>query len=54
MNLPWTHAGLPTISLPTGRSEDGLPLGTQLAGGWQRDGQLLGFAAMIETIVGES
>lgn len=53
MNLPWTHAGLPTISLPTGRSDGGLPLGTQLAGGWQQDEQLLGFAAKIESIVGD-
>jgi len=53
MNLPWTHAGLPTLSLPTGRSSDGLPLGTQLTGGWQRDEQLLAFAAMIESIMVE-
>ena len=53
MNLPWTHAGLPTLSLPTGRSSGGLPLGTQLTGGWQRDEQLLGYAAIIESSVGE-
>ncbi len=53
MNLPWTHAGLPTLSIPTGRSAGGLPLGTQLTGGWQRDEQLLGFAAIIESAVGD-
>jgi Asp-tRNA(Asn)/Glu-tRNA(Gln) amidotransferase A subunit family amidase len=53
MNLAWTHAGLPTISLPTGTSDGGLPLGTQLTGGWQRDEQLLGFAAIIESSVGD-
>jgi len=53
MNLPWTHAGLPTLSLPTGRSANGLPLGTQLTGGWQRDEQLLAFGAALESIVGE-
>ena len=29
MNLPWTHAGMPVITLPAGRSENGLPLGLQ-------------------------
>jgi len=53
MNLPWTHAGLPTLSLPTGLSADGLPLGTQLTGKWQRDEQLLEYAAIIESIVGK-
>jgi Asp-tRNA(Asn)/Glu-tRNA(Gln) amidotransferase A subunit family amidase len=28
MNLPWTQAGLPVLGLPTGRAENGLPLGT--------------------------
>jgi Asp-tRNA(Asn)/Glu-tRNA(Gln) amidotransferase A subunit family amidase len=54
MNLAWTHAGLPTISLPTGTSDAGLPLGTQLTGGWQRDEQLLGFAAIVESVVGDA
>jgi len=53
MNLPWTHAGLPTLSLPTGRSPDGLPLGTQLIGKWQRDEQLLEHATILESIVGD-
>ncbi len=53
LNLPWTHAGLPTLSLPTGRSDGGLPLGTQLTGGWQQDEQLLEYAASIESIVRE-
>ncbi|MGH2620028.1 MAG: amidase family protein, partial [Anaerolineales bacterium] len=53
MNLPWTHAGLPTLSLPSGRSPRGLPLGTQLIGGWQRDEQLLAFAARLEPIMGD-
>jgi Asp-tRNA(Asn)/Glu-tRNA(Gln) amidotransferase A subunit family amidase len=31
MNMPFTHAGMPTMSLPTGRSAQGLPLGIQFA-----------------------
>ncbi|MCY4525293.1 MAG: amidase, partial [Anaerolineaceae bacterium] len=30
MNLPWTHAGLPALSLPAGRASNGLPLGLQV------------------------
>jgi len=45
MNLPWTHAGLPTVSLPAGFSDQGLPLGLQLTGRWYRDEQLLHWAA---------
>jgi Asp-tRNA(Asn)/Glu-tRNA(Gln) amidotransferase A subunit family amidase len=48
MNIPWTHAGLPAISLPAGESE-GLPLGLQLAARWREDELLLAFAAEIES-----
>ncbi|MCL1985965.1 MAG: amidase, partial [Betaproteobacteria bacterium] len=34
MNLPWTHAGLPSLNLPLGRGARGLPLGMQLVGGF--------------------
>jgi Asp-tRNA(Asn)/Glu-tRNA(Gln) amidotransferase A subunit family amidase len=50
MNLPWTYAGLPTLTIPAGFTDDGLPLGTQLTGKYDKDEDLLGFAAqMIET-----
>ena len=29
---PWTSSGLPTVTIPSGLSESGLPLGIQLAG----------------------
>jgi Asp-tRNA(Asn)/Glu-tRNA(Gln) amidotransferase A subunit family amidase len=48
MNLPWTHAGVPTLTLPSGKSENGLPLGLQLAGGWYEDEALIACAPLIE------
>lgn len=51
MNLPWTHTGLPTMTLPAGTSSDGLPMGLQLAGRWYEDEALLEWAAALEPIV---
>jgi Asp-tRNA(Asn)/Glu-tRNA(Gln) amidotransferase A subunit family amidase len=41
MNLPWTHAGLPSLNLPLSRGEQGLPLGAQLVGGFGKDEEVL-------------
>lgn len=51
MNLPWTHAGLPTITLTSGWSEQGLPYGIQLTAAWGRDEQLLAFALGVEPLL---
>jgi Asp-tRNA(Asn)/Glu-tRNA(Gln) amidotransferase A subunit family amidase len=51
MNLPWTHAGLPTVSVPAARDADGLPFGLQVAAGFWRDERLLGWAEEIEAVV---
>lgn len=48
LNLPWTHAGLPALTLPAGRAENGLPLGLQCVGRFQRDEYLLAWADEIE------
>ena len=48
MNLPWTHAGLPTLSLPSGLSAEGLPLGTQFIGRFGDDERLLAWGAGLE------
>jgi Asp-tRNA(Asn)/Glu-tRNA(Gln) amidotransferase A subunit family amidase len=48
MNLPWTHAGLPVLSLPSGVNADGLPMGLQLVGRWMDDESLLAGAAFIQ------
>lgn len=51
LNLPWTHAGLPTITLTSGWSEKGLPYGIQLTAAWGRDEQLLDYAQRIEPLL---
>ena len=40
MNLPWTHAGLPALSLPAG-AVGGLPVGLQCSAAWGGDEELL-------------
>lgn len=52
MNLPWSYAGLPTITLPSGFAANGLPLGLQLAGGWYADEALFTDAIVIEDQLG--
>jgi Asp-tRNA(Asn)/Glu-tRNA(Gln) amidotransferase A subunit family amidase len=51
MNLPWTHAGMPAISLPAGRAASGLPLGLQCVGAFMADERLLKWAAPMAEII---
>ncbi len=50
--VPWTTSGLPTVTLPSGLSEDGMPLAVQLGGLPFAEGQLLGVAEWCETVLG--
>ncbi|MBX7236309.1 MAG: amidase [Caldilineales bacterium] len=50
MNLPWTYAGLPALTLPAGWAANGLPLGLQLVGRWRADESLLNGAAAMQTL----
>lgn len=50
MNLPWTHAGLPTLGIPAGHSGDGLPLGLQITARWWADAELLAWAPDLEKL----
>ncbi|NQV27122.1 MAG: amidase [Rhodopirellula sp.] len=51
MNAPWSYTGLPTVSLPIGISESGLPLAIQLAGRLNGDAELLSSATFCERIL---
>lgn len=48
MNLPWTHCGLPSVNLPSGFEDGGLPIGLQAVGRWYEDEALLEWSAQLE------
>jgi Asp-tRNA(Asn)/Glu-tRNA(Gln) amidotransferase A subunit family amidase len=48
MNLPWTHAGLPVVTLPAGTAANGLPLGLQCVAGPEGDEALIALAERLE------
>lgn len=48
---PWTVAGLPAITIPTGLSKSGLPLGVQLVGKGFDDATLLRTARWVENVL---
>ncbi len=49
---PWTTAGLPAITIPTGISQNGMPIGVQLVGRGHDDSGLLRAARWVEERVG--
>ena len=53
-NSPWSHAGLPTVVLPVGVAENGLPVAIQLIGKAWDESTLLGVAAWCESVLGFS
>ena len=50
--VPWTTSGLPTVTLPSGLSADGMPLAIQLGGLPFEEGKLLGVAKWCESTLG--
>jgi len=51
MNLPWTYAGLPALSLPAGRAINGLPLGLQCVTAFGADEELLEWGKELEKVL---
>ena len=49
---PWTFAGLPTVTIPSGLSQSGLPLGIQLEGTPFEEARLLAVARWCEAALG--
>ena len=47
MNLPWTYAGVPTVSLPAWET-DGMPMGLQVAARFGADEELLAWSVELE------
>src|SRR6266516_8092437 len=47
MNLPWTYAGMPAISLPAGRAINGLPLGLQCIAAFMADERLISWTRKL-------
>ena len=49
---PWTSSGLPSIVIPSGLSDDGLPLGIQIAARPWQEGIMLGAASWAQKALG--
>ncbi|WP_254525693.1 amidase [Natrinema caseinilyticum] len=47
MNLPWTHTGLPAVTVPVSETDGGLPLGLQCTARFGDDERLLAWADII-------
>jgi Asp-tRNA(Asn)/Glu-tRNA(Gln) amidotransferase A subunit family amidase len=47
MNLPWTHAGVPVVTLPVESTDAGQPVGIACVGRFGRDESLLGHSQTI-------
>lgn len=51
MNAPWSYAGMPTIALPAGRTGDGLPMGIQVTGRFDKDEQTIAHSRLLEPLL---
>jgi aspartyl-tRNA(Asn)/glutamyl-tRNA(Gln) amidotransferase subunit A len=50
-NVPWSFTGFPTVNIPSGLSDEGLPLGIQLVGKPYGEVNLLGVASWCEKVL---
>ncbi|MFE4971028.1 amidase [Kitasatospora sp. NPDC056651] len=53
MSLPWSFLGRPALSLPAGRTPQGLPLGLQVVGAAGGDELLLARSALLEAVLAD-
>jgi Asp-tRNA(Asn)/Glu-tRNA(Gln) amidotransferase A subunit family amidase len=53
MNLPWTHSGLPTVTVPAATSDKGLPIGIQCSGKFDADEDVIRWMHNISDILSE-
>jgi Asp-tRNA(Asn)/Glu-tRNA(Gln) amidotransferase A subunit family amidase len=51
MNLPWTHSGLPTVTLPASKTDEGLPLGLQCSARFGYDEWLLAWCQRLQPVL---
>ncbi len=51
-NLPWTYSGHPSMNLPVGIAEEGLPVGIQLVGPYGQEDRMLAAASWCEQVAG--
>jgi Asp-tRNA(Asn)/Glu-tRNA(Gln) amidotransferase A subunit family amidase len=51
-NSPWSYVGFPTVNIPIGWSDDGLPLAMQLVGRPWEEAELLQMAVWCENAIG--
>ena len=50
-NAPWSYGGFPTITVPTGLTQDGLPLGIQIVDLPLNESHMLGVAGWCEGVL---
>lgn len=50
-NVPWSFSGFPTVNVPSGLNDEGLPLGIQLVGRPFEEANLLGVALWCEEVL---
>ena len=50
MNLPWTYAGMPAITIPAGHAANGLPLGLQGVAAAMADESLLSYFSILDRV----
>jgi len=52
--VPWSFIGFPAISVPCGKTAEGLPIGLQVVGAPFADGLVLALASAFEAAHGDN